>query len=89
MEALVKDEILGTMENFEKHIDESLLELFLLDEQFPEEQRRKIEKHLEHCSECQHKLAELIMFYDILREEMDKPIPEEVRKLVEKLQNKK
>ncbi len=89
MELIAVNDVLGTMEELEKHIDESLLELFLLDEQFPEDQRRKIEQHLEHCSECQHRLAELIMFYDILREELDKPIPEEVRKLVERLENKK
>ena len=89
METVLTQDILSVMEKDDKHIDETLLELFLLDDQFPEAQRKEIERHLENCNLCQHKLAELMMFYDILKEEMDKPIPEDVKKLLERLENKK
>jgi anti-sigma factor RsiW len=89
VDTILAHEILGEMKKNEKHIDETLLELFLLDDQLPESQRKEIEEHLDHCRVCQHKLAELVMFYDILKEEMDKPIPEEVKKLLERMENKK
>jgi len=89
VQTVLENKIFGVMVEPKDHIDEALLELFILDDQFPEAQRREIEAHLERCPACRHKLAELVMFYDILKEEMDKPIPDEVRKLLERIEKKK
>lgn len=73
-----------------KHIDDTLLELFILDEQeFSEEKRKEIEAHLQQCEECRHKMAKLKMFYDILEEELQNPISENAYKILEKMDLKK
>ncbi len=73
-----------------KHIDDALLELFILDEkEFSDEKRKEIETHLQQCEECQHKMAKLRMFYDILEEELQNPISENAYKILEKVVLKK
>ena len=84
-----EDELIMNSEQ-EKHIDDALLELFILDEsEFSKEKRKEIEEHLEHCGECQRKMAKLRMFYDILEEELQNPISENAYKILEKMDLKK
>ncbi|NOY76419.1 MAG: hypothetical protein GXO76_00985 [Calditrichaeota bacterium] len=74
----------------EKHIDDTLLELFILDEKgFSPEKRSEIEAHLQHCQQCREKMAKLKMFYDILEEELQNPISENAYKILKRMDLKK
>ncbi|GBD92561.1 hypothetical protein BMS3Abin05_00133 [bacterium BMS3Abin05] len=85
-----EDEISVMIDDKNEHISDTLLELFLLDEkEFSSEKRNEINAHLAHCVKCQKKMAELMMFYDILKEEMQKPISENVYKMLRKINPKK
>ena len=74
----------------ENHIDDTLLELFILDpNEFSDEKRKEIEEHLQNCQKCQEKMAKLKMFYDILEEELQNPISENAYKILKELNMKK
>jgi len=74
----------------EKHIDDTLLELFILNEkEFSKEKRKEIEAHLQHCQKCRGKMAKLKMFYDILEEELQNPISENAYKILKRMDLKK
>ncbi len=86
---VAEDELIMDSEK-EKHIDDALLELFILDEkEFSDEKRKEIEAHLQHCQECREKMAKLKMFYDILEEELQNPISENAYKILERMDLKK
>ena len=73
------------MNGSEKHLDEALLQAFLLDPEFGESLPPEEEAHLETCKACQTRLAELILKFDLLNQESDQPLSAFARSWVDRL----
>jgi|GEM_PF-6903499 hypothetical protein len=74
-----------TVSGTDKHLDEALLQAFLLDPEFGESLPAEEEAHLETCQECQTRLAELILKFDLLNAGKDRPLSAFARSWVDRL----
>ncbi len=69
----------------ETHLDDAILEMYLLDPEFSENLDPQKEKHLQNCERCKKRLAELILCHDLLKNSSKHSLSDRALKLIEKI----
>jgi len=68
-----------------KHLDDTELEMLVLERDLDVTRRGEIQQHLQHCPECRKRLAELLLYRDLLQDAEGRDLSPEVRELLEKI----
>ena len=68
-----------------KHLDDAKLEMFILEQDLDSRQSEQIQQHLRECVECRKRLAELLLYRDLLKDAETHDVSPEVRNLLEKI----